>query len=35
VESGLEQWLDRKRSRGKYTDYDPDRAVRELEAELP
>ena len=35
VESGLEQWLDRERSRGKYTDYDPDRAARELEAELP
>ena len=35
VESRLEQWLDRKRSRGKYADYDPDRAVRELEAELP
>ncbi len=34
VESGLEQWLDRKRSRGRYTDYDPDQAARELDAEL-
>jgi len=34
VESALAQWLDRKRGRGQFTDYDPDQAVRELEAEL-
>jgi ribonuclease HI len=34
VESGLERWLDQKRNRGQYSDYDPDEAVRELEAEL-
>ncbi len=34
VQSGLLQWLAQQQSRNRYGDYDPDRAARELEAEL-
>lgn len=34
VESGFEIWLDAKRAKGQYRDYDPDRAFRELELRL-
>ena len=32
VESGFAEWLDAKRSRGRYVDYDPDAAFAELAA---
>jgi ribonuclease HI len=34
VPSRLVEWLEERRSRGKFTDYDPDEAFAELESEL-
>ena len=34
VESGFSAWLEKKRAKKKYLDYDPDTAFRELESKV-